>query len=491
MADFSVPVETFRIQWRGGGGITVPRLSLRDRRAAGHRQLHWIYQRHLENVLYKRDGDGGTSGAIWKILNHTGLGSTALQVNGSAVANGQVTQAEYNEIVARFKLSTDGLDPCSKGRIRSCTLLPIATAAAVCRTYGRSDESVAFLRLFNQPVPEAWELREQAEEDAARGEHDLLLQEQLESLGQELELEDVDSFEQELQQMHPFTADADEETRMKAYAMANPPSMLTTEMKHYVVARTTVLDGRRSGSAVVSATVEGDTQSVLRFFGYLQRTHRVPDGAHLYPSLFFVPAGPKRDSSSATLGHSPRIVSGSTPVPTEVSVVGKTSPGRLSDMSGTVHPRRPPSPATHSWHTAWSLKTRRSATRTDSLWSRAHSAACAHRTRSELRHSSHHTACLQPEHTCAEKTAFLQFVQRTAGGHRCCRADRSCSAEIGCRQDRPENRLSPTRLIRMGSTGPTWAERRCHRRGSQGELRRPTPAAAACSWAQVVLCSHK
>ena len=129
------------------------------RRAAGHRQLHWVFQRQLENVLYKRAGDGGTSGAIWKILNSIGLGSTALAINGAAVALGQVTQQEYNEIIARFKISTDGLDPCSKGCIRSCTLLPVATAAAVCRTFGRSDESVAFLRLFNQPVPEAWELR--------------------------------------------------------------------------------------------------------------------------------------------------------------------------------------------------------------------------------------------------------------------------------------------------------------------------------------------
>ena len=288
MAAPHVPIETFRIQYRDNHGVTVPRLTVRDRRAAGNRLLHWVYQRHLENVLYKRSADGGTSGAIWKILNQTGLGSTALQVNGAAVALGHVTEAEYNEIIARFRLSTDGLDPCSKGRIRSCTLLPIATAAAVCRTFGRSDESVAFLRLFSQPVPEAWELQEQADADAARGEHDLLLQEQLESLGQELELEDVDSFEQELQQMHPFTADADEEGRMRAYAMTNPPSMLTTEMKHYVAARTTILDGRRTGSAVVSATVEGDTQSVLRFFGYLQRTHRVPDGAYLYPSHFFV-----------------------------------------------------------------------------------------------------------------------------------------------------------------------------------------------------------
>ena len=182
MGDPHVPIETFRISYPGGDGITVVRLQLRDRRAAGNPILFWVYQRQLENVLYNRTADGGTTGAIWKILNATGLGSTALGVSGSAVALGQVTQAEYNEIIQRFKLTTDGLDPCSVGRIRSCTLLPITTAAAVCRTFGRSPSSVAFLRLFNQPVPTAWELQEQVEADEAAGEYDLMLQEQLESL---------------------------------------------------------------------------------------------------------------------------------------------------------------------------------------------------------------------------------------------------------------------------------------------------------------------
>ena len=41
----------------------------------------------------------------------------------------------------------------SLGRIRSCTLLPVATAAALCRHYGRSPYSIAFLRAFNEQVP--------------------------------------------------------------------------------------------------------------------------------------------------------------------------------------------------------------------------------------------------------------------------------------------------------------------------------------------------
>eukprot|EP00966_Prymnesium_polylepis_P134263 3103621-Prymnesium_polylepis.1 len=103
-------------------------------------------------------------------------------------------------------------------------------------------------------------------------------------------MEEVESFAEELQQMAPFTGDAEEEGRMRSYAITNPPAMLTSELKAYVAARTSVFDSRRSGSAVVSATVEGDTQSVLRFFGYLQRTHRVPEGAWLYPSMFMVRA---------------------------------------------------------------------------------------------------------------------------------------------------------------------------------------------------------
>jgi hypothetical protein len=263
------------------------RLQLRDRRAAGHPQLHWVFQRHLEATLYGRGADGGSSGAIWKILNSTGLGSTALQVNGAAIQLGQVTQAEYDQLLSQFKLCTAGLDPSSIGRIRSFTIVPVTTAAAVARAFGRSATSMSFLRALAQPVPQAWELQEESEANEANREVDLLLQEKLEG-AQDVEVEEVESFEQELQSMVRFTASAEEEGRMTAYAITNPCAMLTSQLKQYVATRTSVFDARRSGSAVVSATVEGDTQSVLRFFGYLQRTHRVPEGSWLYLSAFMV-----------------------------------------------------------------------------------------------------------------------------------------------------------------------------------------------------------
>ena len=51
------------------------------------------------------------------VLNQSGLGSTALQVSAAAVKAGHVTQAEYETILALYKSSTQGIDPCSLGRV--------------------------------------------------------------------------------------------------------------------------------------------------------------------------------------------------------------------------------------------------------------------------------------------------------------------------------------------------------------------------------------
>ena len=59
-------------------GLSFPVINLLNRRAGGApRLLRWVCQRHLEIVLFNR-GDGGSSGAIWKALNATGLNATGL-----------------------------------------------------------------------------------------------------------------------------------------------------------------------------------------------------------------------------------------------------------------------------------------------------------------------------------------------------------------------------------------------------------------------------
>ena len=59
------PVHYFRVsRYNGDDGFSLPRIRLRERRAAGARPLYWVMQRHLECVLYNRSSDGGSSGAV-------------------------------------------------------------------------------------------------------------------------------------------------------------------------------------------------------------------------------------------------------------------------------------------------------------------------------------------------------------------------------------------------------------------------------------------
>ena len=118
MAAPVIAVERFRVEH--GEGFTMPVVSLTDRRAAGNRLVRFVFQRHLETVLYGRSE--GSSGPIWKAMNTAGIGSTTLVVNKSAVTAGTITEAEYTALLDAFKsaLPADVVDPCSLGRIRNC-----------------------------------------------------------------------------------------------------------------------------------------------------------------------------------------------------------------------------------------------------------------------------------------------------------------------------------------------------------------------------------
>ena len=177
MAAPPITVERFRVEH--GEGFTMPVISLTDRRAAGNRLVRFVFQRHLETVLYGRSE--GSSGPIWKVMNTAGIGATTMQINKAAVINGTITEDEFKAIMEVFKsaLPADVVDPSSLGRIRNCTILPLAAAATVVRTFGRSPASMAWLRALSQPMPPTWELLEEQEANNAAGEVDYVLEEKL------------------------------------------------------------------------------------------------------------------------------------------------------------------------------------------------------------------------------------------------------------------------------------------------------------------------
>jgi hypothetical protein len=184
----TVPTDYTRVEIPGvASGLSVPRFQLHDRRGGGRPPMvQWICQRHLEMILYHRT-EGGSSGAIWKLLQATGLARSSFHVTRQAIAFNQVTEAEFDELLAAFKTSLPNSDPLTINKVRSVTILPLATAAAVVRTFGNSPVSLAFLRAFTQPVPRAWELEEEAEALRRAGEVDLLAEDELADAAFELE----------------------------------------------------------------------------------------------------------------------------------------------------------------------------------------------------------------------------------------------------------------------------------------------------------------
>eukprot|EP00966_Prymnesium_polylepis_P252327 5833305-Prymnesium_polylepis.1 len=99
MAAPAIVVERFRVEH--GEGFTMPIVSLTDRRAAGNRLVRFVFQRHLETVLYGRSE--GSSGPIWKVMNAAGIGATTMAVNKASVNAGMITDSEYKELMDAFK----------------------------------------------------------------------------------------------------------------------------------------------------------------------------------------------------------------------------------------------------------------------------------------------------------------------------------------------------------------------------------------------------
>ena len=58
MAAPAIAVERYRVEH--GEGFTMPVVSMVDRRAAGNRVVRFVFQRHLETVLYGRS-EGSTA----------------------------------------------------------------------------------------------------------------------------------------------------------------------------------------------------------------------------------------------------------------------------------------------------------------------------------------------------------------------------------------------------------------------------------------------
>ena len=214
------------MQPENGVGLTVPRFTIPDGRSARQARVTWLPQRYLEMLLFYRT-DGGSSGAVNKLLNKVGLGPTAWVINAAAVTNEEISQEHADFVISMFRdLLPSNSDAVLGGRTRNVTLIPVATAASICRTRGRSPTTIAFLRACApQEVPRSWELQEQAEE-LEEDEADPLLEDDL------AEAEDADAdvpFADEFRAggFASYNATAADETNAREYGLKDIPANLS------------------------------------------------------------------------------------------------------------------------------------------------------------------------------------------------------------------------------------------------------------------------
>ena len=82
------------------------------------------------------------------------------------------------------------------------------------------------------------------------------------------------SFAAELMTMPAFSADRDDEERLKTYILQRVPPSLKSELEAYLLYRTETFAARRAGGAVQSISAEADNTALLRLFGWMEATNR-------------------------------------------------------------------------------------------------------------------------------------------------------------------------------------------------------------------------
>ena len=255
-----IPVTYFNVLQR-----SIAVIELRDRRSAGDRLVRWCFLHDLEVALYN---NGGANGAVHRLLARESLSLTIFCVKKACIAEGTVTATELGAIIKIFQ---EQLPLESRGRVRMASLIPLPVTAQVCKAYGRSPRSTAWLEAFSQPVPRLWEVQREAEASAENLEWDPLLEDEM----QELQEEEV-SLDSELKASYvQFKEREVDEQVSRSYTLERIPPALEQALKAYKDHRIAPINRMRNGSACVELTVDSDRSTTLRFLGWLHREHGV------------------------------------------------------------------------------------------------------------------------------------------------------------------------------------------------------------------------
>ena len=140
----------------------LPVVSVVDRRTASARQkrTRFVFVRSLEQIVWH--AKDVSNGVFYQLMQRHSLESTIFRVDKACVEEDYLTAGDFNAILAAFKMACVP-DVEKRGRVRQCSLVPVAAAVSALTAFGHTPETSAVLRAFKS-LPRAWKLVEQKEE---------------------------------------------------------------------------------------------------------------------------------------------------------------------------------------------------------------------------------------------------------------------------------------------------------------------------------------
>ena len=118
--------ETLLVRTATAMGVSLSVVKLEDRRPTGTSGVlqEFCLQRQVEEALYG-NGYSQQTGAVYRLLQRSGVGKHTLPLKKASVASGLVTQAEYAWFYAHL------------GNVRSFSLIPLHAIRVALGVFGR------------------------------------------------------------------------------------------------------------------------------------------------------------------------------------------------------------------------------------------------------------------------------------------------------------------------------------------------------------------
>ena len=139
--------------------VSLSVIKLVDRRTSrSNTELqHWCFQKQIEAALYG-NGFSQQTGAVYRLLQRSGVGQHTLPLKKSCVASGLITQAEYEWMYAHLR------------NVRSFSLIPLHAIEKALGVFGCTERSLAVVVALGLDRPVEWgEISEASSDTESEG----------------------------------------------------------------------------------------------------------------------------------------------------------------------------------------------------------------------------------------------------------------------------------------------------------------------------------